>query len=96
MFENHESSINILKNFPNKQFKWIVSSSIDKKVLIWDLDLNETIFELKNLTSPANEINIIKDNIQVLCKDGTFRLYNGNNGSLVEVYMSPKSDLLFA
>ena len=95
IFSTHENSILYIYPLEFKNFNWVVSSSIDKKVFIWDLDLNEIIFELKNLSAPGTVIDAFDGKLAVLCKDGILRVYDIDDGSLVDLVMSSKNELNF-
>ena len=95
IFSSHENSILFIFNLDFKNFNWIVSTSIDKKIFIWDLDLNEIIFELKNISAPVAMVNFFDGKLIVLSKDGILRLFDVNNGSLLDLQMSSKNELNF-
>ena len=81
-FSKHENSICLIEIDFQSNLKTIYSASIDKKIYVWDLEICEDIFELKNLTAPASSICFTKKNIFVSSKDGTFRMYDIDDGTL--------------
>lgn len=80
---------------PNDSLAQVVSCSIDKRVFLWDIDLCEDIFEFGKLSAPISGIQFHKNKVIMTSKDGTFRLFSLDDGTLLKIFITPKNNLSF-
>ena len=93
MFQKHESNIDRIIFWDKELFNWVVSCSNDKRLVVWDLQSREEIYEIKNHGSPIADILIYKDWLVTLGKDGIVRQFELKTGILSIVRMTNKNEL---
>lgn len=74
----------------------MISCSQDKKAFLWDSDICEDIFEFKHLSAPVCDLVCFQNRVLLASKDGTFRVFSLDDGTLVRLFLTNKNSLSFA
>lgn len=93
MFQKHENSIERMVFWGKELFNWVVSYSNDKKVVVWDIQSAEEVYEIRNHSSPIADLVILDDSLVTIGKDGILRQFDLRSGILSGIQMTNKNEL---